>query len=199
MEQFHVPDEIEDVTPDLKTDEEYESQSDIGTYSDVFYDGDLENNSLNEQEVQSEEKLEEGEVEEEEDEVDKEEVEDFEEPDFWQLLIRSVAKEIYTKRKADGSPGHISCITDAEQMAEGKFLSCICDLLRLKYYHVKKIYNAARKDATLNIIENELERLIKQDKSIEKELQKIVWKKYRALLKKKILQNTDEFEILVCD
>ena len=123
------------------------------------------------------------------------------EPDFWAKLIRYAVEEIYTKRKAQGDTGFIPSLTEPQQMAEGQLLSKFMKKLRRVYYHIEDIHVAGCGDPILEKIQNELEKLQEEfdDGFFEAETQEMAWKKYKPFIRKKILENLDEFEELVCN
>ena len=119
-----------------------------------------------------------------------------EEPDFWTIIIRYVVKQVHSEQKAQGDPGY----TSLQQITEKPLLSLVIDRLRKTYYNTKLIHDAGSNDSILEKIENELEKLKEEytDKEFEWEVQEMAWKKYKPYIKKKILQNINEFETLVC-
>ena len=125
------------------------------------------------------------------------EEEEEEKPDFWTLLIRYIVLQLHEEQKAEGHLGFASL----EQIAERPLLSKIINRLRNEYYEIKLIHEAGSSDSLLEKIETELEKLKEEstDEEFEEEAQEIAWKKYKPCIKKKILQNLEEFEMLVCN
>ena len=122
--------------------------------------------------------------------------EEEEEPDFWTMIIRYLVLHIREEQKAKGDLG----FTSLQQITERPLLPKIINRLRKEYYNTKLIHEAASSDSLLEKIENELEKLKEEyvDEDFEWEAQEMAWKKYKPYIKKKILQNIEEFEILVC-
>ena len=182
MDKFHPENEIEDVSSDLPSEDEEKSNPS----NDIFNGSEIDDNSSNEIEEETE---------------NSSESEEEEEPDFWNILIRRVVTEICTRRKADGKTPYLPFMTSANKMAEGKYLSQFANRLRMTYYEIEKIHNAGIGDSVLDLIENELEKLKTNfmDESFEEEISEMAWKKYKPLIRKRILQNLEELEVLVCN
>ena len=72
-------------------------------------------------------------------------------------------------------------------------------MFRVAYYDIEKIHNAGSTDSVLDLIENELEKLKNKfmDDSFEDEIKEMAWKKHKPLIRKRILQNLEELEVLV--
>ena len=177
MDQFHISEKMEETSSESISDEEVKTESDLEPNTDS--DNESESTASSENDNSSGSEAE-------------------EEDDFWHLLIESVAAGIYEQRKTDGKPGVLPFITHPKQIAEGEYLSHFTDQLRLTYNQIERIYNAGCDDSVLNLIEDEFE---KQRKHITDEqdskIQAKVWKKNRALIRKKMLQNLDDLKVLV--
>ena len=178
MDHFHISKDMEDTSSESTLDNEVDTKGQLEPNGDS--DNESNNETVEENEFSSGS-------------------EDEEENDFWRMLIKKVAAEIYRKREWDGNPGVLPFITDPEQIAEGQYLSHFSDLLRQKYYDIEQIHNAGCDDSVLNLIEDQVEKLRKQitDESNEIISQTMVWEKYRPLIRKKILKNLDVLEVLV--
>ena len=163
-----------------RPEEEIEDQESDNDKPDIFDNSQLENESSGESMEQSETGSEEEE----------------EEPDFWTMIIRYVVLHIREEQKAKGDLGFSSL----QQITERPLLSKIINRLRNEYYNTKLIHEAGSSDSLLEKIENELEKLKEEytDEDFESEAQETAWKKYKPYIKKKILQNINEFETLVC-
>lgn len=137
----------------------------------------------------------------EENESETEENDSEDELDFWTMLIRHTVEDICKNRKAQGLTECIPSLTESEQMAEGVMLSQFMKKLREVYYDIEKIHEAGSGDSVLEKIETKLGKLQQQfeDDSFEDETQEMAWEKYKPLIRKKILENLDEFEDLVCE
>ena len=124
------------------------------------------------------------------------ETEEEEEPDFWTLIIRNAVGQIQDVQKVDGKPD----FNWLQHITEKPLLSQFINLLRKTYYNTKLIHEAGSSDSLLEKIENELEKLKEEytDEDFESEAQETAWKKYKPYIKKKILQNINEFETVVC-
>ena len=135
------------------------------------------------------------------DSSDMEQSDEDEETNFWTILIKSVVSEIYTKRKALGKTGFLPGLTTPEKMAEGKYLASFIKRLRLKYNEIKEMHEASCKDPVIELIEDEVEELEEDSENslFESEDEELTWKKYKPLIRKRILQNLDEIAVLVSE
>ena len=124
-----------------------------------------------------------------------------EDANFWTILIRSVVSEIYMKRKALGKTGFLPGLTTPEQMTEGKYLSSFIKRLRLKYNEIEEMHEASCKDPVIELIEDEIEEQKEdsEDGSFESDDEELAWEKYKPLVKKRILQNLDEIDVLISE
>ena len=175
MDKFHLPKEVENVSFELTSDKESEN----GANGDIFSNNESENNLSNENLAESNCGSE----------------SENEETDFWHLLIRNAALDIYNKRKAEGKTGFLPFLTNAEQIAEGEYLRQFLGFLRMKYHYMEQIHDAGCDDPALSRIQNQIKKL-KNLFMDETESQVMAWKKYKPMIREKILQNLDDLKIL---
>ncbi len=121
------------------------------------------------------------------------------EDSFWTLLIRETVKEIYNERKARGLPGHSPELTEVSQLFDGKNLSALIDRLRNRYSEICDITSAAEADSLMELIHKKQLKI--QDElpgeSIEEEGEEMAWNRYKFIIRKRIIENSEEFMPLV--
>ena len=126
------------------------------------------------------------------------ETEEQEEPDFWTLIIRNAVQQIQHIQKTKENPG----FNWLQHITEKPLVSQFINILRKIYYNIEQIHEAGNSDPVLEKIENELEKMkdtATSEEEFEEEAQEMAWIKYKPYIKKKILQNLEEFKILNSD
>ena len=121
--------------------------------------------------------------------------------DFWTLLIRDTAQEIYNVRLGHGKPGAVEGITSTKDLVQGKHLSRLIEDLKDNFRNIKDIYDASVNDTLLDLIDKKADKIEDRfDNTSEKirdEAEDMAWKKYKLLVRKKIEDNLDELNLLV--
>ncbi len=121
--------------------------------------------------------------------------------DFWSLLTQETARKMHNDRLAADLPGPDEAIQDVYQLVEGKKLSIVMNHLKNRYRDIKEISEAANSDTLLGLIEKKAAKVEEQyeeaNEDISKEAEDIAWRKYKFLVKKKIIDNIEHFQILV--
>ncbi len=170
------------------------------------FDGNDDNSELNELEDSDQyhqEVPESGNSDEEEtdEETEDEEEEEEEKPDFWSLVIQETARKIHSDRLAADLPGPDQEIQGVYQLLEGKALSKVMNHVKNRYREIKEISEAGNSDTLLDLIEKKARKIQEQfegaNEDITKEAEDIAWRKYKFLVKKKIIDNIEHFQILV--
>lgn len=125
--------------------------------------------------------------------------------DFWTLLIRATVKEIYFQRIMNDLPVPIPD-TNAEDFLEGKIFNSVLSQMRKQYNQYKDLHNAADDDKLLDIILSTSMAMFEHydtsgndEDAFEEQAEILAWKKFKYLIKKKIQNNLDEFDILISE
>ncbi len=132
-----------------------------------------------------------------EDSENVEEEDDDEEENFWTLMIRETVNFICHKRLADGSPAHIA--TDVSQLLEGNGLKYFIKKLKERHDEIREISCKMEYDDLLELLwtkSNTLSEKVPSDTS-SADCEEAIWKKYKFLIKKKIVENKEELKPLV--
>ncbi len=123
------------------------------------------------------------------------------EHNFWSLLIEETAEKIHNDRLGAGLPGPIREISNLNQLVHGKWLSLIIKHLQNRYREIKEISDAAVDDTLLGMIGTKADKVVSEyepaNEDIAKEANAIAWKKYKLLVRKKIIDNLEQFQVLV--
>ncbi len=123
------------------------------------------------------------------------------EANFWSLLIEETAEKIHNDRLGAGLPGPIQEISNLNQLVHGKWLSLIIKHLQNRYREIKEISDAATDDTLLGMIGTKADKVVSEyepaNEDIAKEANAIAWKKYKLLVRKKIIDNLEQFQVLV--
>jgi hypothetical protein len=117
--------------------------------------------------------------------------------DFWKLLIRNAVMKLCSTAMQEGEP--CTFAKNVKQLLEKPFLSKIIDVMRERVSELEALDEAGTKDKLLNTIQLKTDKVMKQldEEDCTEEADKIAWKKYRMLIKKKLEQNLSELEPLV--
>ncbi len=169
--------------------------------SDDSDDNSMELNESEDSDQYHQEDPESGNSDEEETDEETEEEEEEEDPDFWSLMIQETARKIHNDHLAADLPGPDQEIQGVYQLVEGKTLSKLMNHLKNRYREIKEISEAANSDTLLDLIEKKARKIQEQyegaNEDITKEAEDIAWRKYKFLVKKKIIDNIEHFQILV--
>ncbi len=135
--------------------------------------------------------------------IDIENEEEYEDDDeqegFWTLIIRETVENICHKRIVNGLPAHLSDLTDVSQLLEGKNLKNFIRRLKERYDEIREISSASNNDDLAMLLRKKSVKLSKKlhvDTNVE-DCEEAIWKKYKFLIKKKIVENQEELKPLV--
>jgi predicted Fe-S protein YdhL (DUF1289 family) len=119
--------------------------------------------------------------------------------DFWTLLIKDTVETIVKDRIANGKPGHFEELDNVYQLLEGKNLSGFISHMKERYHHIKRIHDTIENDSVLHLIGQKTTALEEKfgDDEFKDEAEDMAWKKYKYLVKKKIVDNLKELSPLV--
>ncbi len=156
-----------------------------------------ENSGAEETDEEDEEESDEEETDEDEEDEEEEDDDDEEEPDFWSLLIQETARKMHSERREGDLDDQNEAIHDASQLVTGKNLSMVMNHLKNRKRKIMEISEAANNDELIDLIEKKARKIEKQcegaNEDITKEAEDIAWRKYKFLVKKKIIDNIEQF------
>ena len=141
-----------------------------------------------------------------EDEEEEEKEEEEEEEDYWAKIIKLTVHDIWFKNMKQYDSGVVCDITDIEQFLQGKNPTRLCNRIREMDKMVNEIQSAAEDDILYTSIKQKLDNelgdydLEKEEKYKEaftEQASIVAWKHFKYMIKKKIKENLDLFDILV--
>jgi len=122
-----------------------------------------------------------------------------EEDNFWKLLIEEMVANLESERMAQGIPIQLEGVANIEELTDGKNLGILVKKLRETHANIKCISEASLSDPLLEMIENKSFKIQQKiaDTDTADEADEIAWKKFKPMIKKKILKNAECFSRLL--